>query len=1189
MLSPPRLRAPAPPTPGRRPPPSQLLVPTTERAEPGRLLGLPLRFELVRASVSVRGYQLYAVEKWLLERSRAPAVLLVYTGDPAHKARRPRCPARYLTPRQVSVSSIRPHADLDPPHAQAEWDKALAHLSRDGARPKEVCRRQSSLCLSHASPPPRHPTASSSPRRSRTFAQTTPSCSSPAATSGPSTTSSTQTSISSEWAARAAVRSLSRIQGKSPAKVSLHLISPSDATKSRFISTYCMPQSIAAESRSHSHSSSFVRYTSENSATSSSSVSKPKPALALALPKAKPNPDFIDTVLELVKLIQAALALFGMYRLVPKSQTICPHRDGLLCDETVDAIRRWILDIGQPCVGLEPMERIADPMFVAALISLVLSVRHKLAAIGDSNLVPRDPFFQPQSFICALTNFSQTTNPTTVSQDPLSIHVTHPTPPQLTPSTSGSSGSPPPPTQTVLTRELVDAINLAYDCKVGPADSRVGGRRVRRAIRDKLRAGIDSDPDAGSPGAERGATSGGEGGGSGIGIVGGDHRDGKDREREKETLGGVGTGVGSSGGQILSGIGSFASGLGLPVGPGASSAAGGGAVIVTTDLGLLVRSIYLKDWKGKGKRAIRKRGDEADLLGVNLGYSGKEKEKDGGVGLSVRALWSGQVDSIVKLRQWEAEQEKEKVCGPPLRKRDRWALSDGDVDDSVGVLAKSETEEESDAVTQQASFRGMWGGKVQKKLGSWTGLHKRRANASLDLRSDNGSTQADSARLEMSREKSLTLSPLLPPIVFSGADGEPDDDDLLSSGQTSPIDNVRPSPFSLIQDARSLENTSLPTSEYERKVTEFNQKRPWGNRKPHSRISTWADPLSARELLDKERYDLKRCMRSRHRRRARAGRGTSTSASDTWEDSDGYASSQEDEGSSKRTDSLGQQRRRSFHDIDTLRGLRVMHIEHMRVDVELAGQFLIMSRREQHLQNVIACLQVLTSTLSTTNSQLREDYTTHAPFISELDTHTQVISNIDIENAKADKTSQATNILRYEAEQFRVADLWHAAMPSRQKVFALREKVFGTGGRRLPPGVHGAHGKFNRLQWTLDGKERLVDHLGRTESEAEEEEPGVPYLGLHEEDEDEDVVQHPGIKPMWLLRFFTSWGARWGVFAATSSQPDEASKQGTPQSIPDISGTKTEDLGLSRTGSKSPPLNLPDTEDESISPVSVSS
>ena len=224
---------------------------------------------------------------------------------------------------------------------------------------------------------------------------------------------------------------------------------------------------------------------------------------------------------------------------------------------------------------------------------------------------------------------------------------------------------------------------------------------------------------------------------------------------------------------------------------------------------------------------------------------------------------------------------------------------------------------------------------------------------------------------------------------------------------------------------------------------------------------------------------------------------------------------------------------RSFHDLESLRGMTVLPIQRMRLDVELCGQLLIMYRRERHLQNVVACLHVLTNKLTRTNSLLREDYQSHLPPLSVLEDRAHVISGIDIESAKADKISQATHTLRYETEQFGVPDLWHTATPPRQKVFELREKVFGTGGRRLAPGVHGAHGRFNRLHWTLDGQERLVDYMGRTESEAEEEEVGAEFMPPREEEDEDDVVQHHAYKPMWLLRFFTSWGAKWG---ATSTE-----------------------------------------------------
>jgi hypothetical protein len=56
---------------------------------------------------------------------------------------------------------------------------------------------------------------------------------------------------------------------------------------------------------------------------------------------------FGTTILELVKLIQAALSLFGMFS---------PCQDdwnGLLCDLTVDGIQRWVTEIGELHMGVE--------------------------------------------------------------------------------------------------------------------------------------------------------------------------------------------------------------------------------------------------------------------------------------------------------------------------------------------------------------------------------------------------------------------------------------------------------------------------------------------------------------------------------------------------------------------------------------------------------------------------------------------------------------------------------------------------------------------------------------------------------------------------------------------------------------------------------------------------------------------
>ena len=223
----------------------------------------------------------------------------------------------------------------------------------------------------------------------------------------------------------------------------------SDATKDRFIRTYHLaeytlshnasitstdflplPPALSktrSHSQSNSHQSSVLNFNASQTKHSvesippSGSVSKgkaggsiSKTGLGLGLPsvahestakpgekeirgKTKERAFFNATVIELVKLIQASLSIFGLFG----SPATGIQSDGLLCDDTVEGIRRWIIDIGEPCVGLEvgvfiscttdiyaiqPMERIADPVFVSAILSLVLSVRNKLVTLGFSHV-----------------------------------------------------------------------------------------------------------------------------------------------------------------------------------------------------------------------------------------------------------------------------------------------------------------------------------------------------------------------------------------------------------------------------------------------------------------------------------------------------------------------------------------------------------------------------------------------------------------------------------------------------------------------------------------------------------------------------------------------------------------------------------------------------------------------------------
>jgi hypothetical protein len=56
---------------------------------------------------------------------------------------------------------------------------------------------------------------------------------------------------------------------------------------------------------------------------------------------------FAHTVLELVRLVQAALGVFGLFDLAPD------ERNGLLCDVTVQGLQRWTAEVGEPLLRLE--------------------------------------------------------------------------------------------------------------------------------------------------------------------------------------------------------------------------------------------------------------------------------------------------------------------------------------------------------------------------------------------------------------------------------------------------------------------------------------------------------------------------------------------------------------------------------------------------------------------------------------------------------------------------------------------------------------------------------------------------------------------------------------------------------------------------------------------------------------------
>lgn len=299
-----------------------LLLPKSTHTSANDYIGLPLNFQIGTKDIHIPGYQLYAVEKRIVERNRPVSLLVVYTGDPTHT---------------IIVTALVPSPHLSQSEALAQWDQAILHLRADGAKPKQtphgvlmvtsLAHFRSDFTIVHI------PDGNFLAVKDQLYTN------------------------------------INLLRMGCSGRSALALDDPSDTTKDRFISMYSLPETTQAQPlpnssehlplppliHSHSHSqqlpirsnSQQVAYNrpvrSHNRSTSSLPTKKEQ-----LYGKTKERFTFIATVLELVKLIQAGLAIFGMY-----DSSATPSLDGLLCDVTVDGIRKWIAKVGGPCVGLE--------------------------------------------------------------------------------------------------------------------------------------------------------------------------------------------------------------------------------------------------------------------------------------------------------------------------------------------------------------------------------------------------------------------------------------------------------------------------------------------------------------------------------------------------------------------------------------------------------------------------------------------------------------------------------------------------------------------------------------------------------------------------------------------------------------------------------------------------------------------
>ncbi|KXN89570.1 Protein STB6 [Leucoagaricus sp. SymC.cos] len=1085
---------------------------------------------------------MYAVEKWIVERNRPITVLTVYTGDPSHK---------------ITVTALAPSSSLSEKDAATQWEQALLHLRRDAsARPKQtpagvvmatsLAYFRSDYTIVHI------PHGNFLLAKDQLYAN------------------------------------INLLRMGCGGRSALTLGEPSDSTKDRFMSTYHVPEITQPSSLPlplhHNPTSSdhlpLLPMSKAGNSRPSIHVIGPTPTSSVVAllsthtrGKTKDLPFFNATVLELVKLVQVGLSLFGMYDV----------REGTGCE-------RWIAEIGEPRAGLEPAERIADPMFLSALLSLVLSIRNKLSALGHSNAIPKDPFLHPYAFLAALSSYVSSTShssgflpqsspippsipshagsgPQYLSLSPLSVTVTtapfaaaailNPHPPSsfISPQSSTNAtqlhlaGS----SVIALTRELVDSIESAYAKRVVSGSASASNvlprpksrtrRRVKRAIKGKLeditsavatatstdhdflhdtidddRIGRDDHLERGDRGDRGGTLSGGEADGN--------------------------MSVGSGGHQLLRGVGNLilsgASGIAGTNGSGHHTC----IYEVIVDLERFVGSILEKDGSGSSRRlGVRGRKKKGPSESVDFGRGGagggSGGTSGGEYGVVVSMLWSGRVADVVALREWEKERERVDMSLGSASGFNGGVGSDGEEARSEGIGGRSTEGEDSDLQMEGRLGGGSFGERVQRKLGSWTGLSKRRGHTlgGNDFTAGSGSIGSSkavagdgtpaaavskgSAHAKLSRAQSPTL--------HSGPlSGDLEQDDMLDSGQVSPSSDYRHNLFAL--EERNLQpkgsgSTKLYDISRGVSTAELGREKGKGKAKVKAErpgvgganIALDGTREDSEEPLDDDAGDMREGEEGEEEESVEVGeRGVEGDV----------------DGKRRKMKMLGV-RRRSYHDLDSLRSIKVLSPERMKIDVELCAQVLIMVRREEHLRNVIACLEVIS------------------------------YSALEGRVLQADSITQATNTLQYESAQFSISEVWHTASLSRKKVFELREKVFGTGGRRLPSGKHGAHGRFNRVQWTLDGNRRLVDYLGRTEDEAEEENrvkvPGVAVHPPPPDDEEEEVVEHAGMKPMWLLRFFTTWGARWSALRVggghhTAAQ-DSSSGPATASALASGSGT----------------------------------
>ncbi|TDZ20379.1 Protein STB2 [Colletotrichum orbiculare MAFF 240422] len=113
------------------------------------------------------------------------------------------------------------------------------------------------------------------------------------------------------------------------------------------------------------------------SGRSGMTLSDPTPATQAKfyqLYKTSEKVPFVQSVVELVKLCQVSLFMFG--------KLDNEYIDGLLCDKTEESIGNWWTELGAESYNVEPTDGILGPTTVAALLGMLMGARNRLHYYG---------------------------------------------------------------------------------------------------------------------------------------------------------------------------------------------------------------------------------------------------------------------------------------------------------------------------------------------------------------------------------------------------------------------------------------------------------------------------------------------------------------------------------------------------------------------------------------------------------------------------------------------------------------------------------------------------------------------------------------------------------------------------------------------------------------------------------------